>query len=150
MAQVTFDGPNKLIIVNNGVTTLDVKVDLYSDWKEWVLLSDNSKYVPAMSVIGGEPIGGGLYAGSLFFIENGWKIRPYEGDHQLSLVGSLFTTDGSSVSVPTLGDFTVTVKVLASNLAQGIETSSGGLTPEQEAALLKTLSLVKTLLALNS
>ena len=31
---VTFDGPNKLIKVNQGITFLDVDVDIYSNWKE--------------------------------------------------------------------------------------------------------------------
>ena len=93
MALVTFDGPNKLMIVNPGVTEIDVKVDLYSDWKEWTLLSDNSKYLPAMSAIGGEPIGGGIFVGSTFFFLNGWKLRPYEGNHTLNVVGNLYTDD---------------------------------------------------------
>jgi len=52
--KITFDGGNKLIIVNNGETSLDVGLDLYSAWKEWMLLSDNSKYPIAFSAIGGD------------------------------------------------------------------------------------------------
>ena len=34
--KVTFDGINKHIIINPGETQIDVQVDLYSAWKEWV------------------------------------------------------------------------------------------------------------------
>ena len=34
--KVTFDGPNKIIIVNEGVTELDFREDVYSNWKEWL------------------------------------------------------------------------------------------------------------------
>ena len=122
MAKVAFSGSIKLIVVNTGITSLDVKADLYSDWKEWIRLSDNSKYSPAFSVIGGEPIGGGKFAGSIFFLLNDWKIRPYEANHELSIDGNIFTDDQTEITVPTVGTFRVTVRVLASNLAQGIET----------------------------
>ena len=55
MAKVTFDGPNKLIIVNPGIVELDVQVDIYSDWKEWAATGDNLKYPPALRTIGGDP-----------------------------------------------------------------------------------------------
>lgn len=51
----TFDGPNKLIILTTGTTVVDVK-DLYSRWKEWVATDVNSKYLPAISVLGGDPV----------------------------------------------------------------------------------------------
>ena len=33
--KVTFDGPNKLILVNEGVLTLNAQDDIYFNWKEW-------------------------------------------------------------------------------------------------------------------
>lgn len=141
MSKVEFNGAQKLIIVNDGITSLDVKTDLYSDWKEWVQLTDNSKYVPAFESIGGQPIGGGLFAGSIFFLQNGWKIRPQEADHTLTIVGNIFTDDGSEMIIPTIGDFTVTVKLLVTNLAQGIETGSG-LTSQQATQLLEIWKLM--------
>ena len=33
--KVTFDGPNKLILINHGEVSIDVKEDIYSGWKEW-------------------------------------------------------------------------------------------------------------------
>lgn len=131
MAKVTFDGPNKLIIVNPGITALDVKQDLYSDWKEWVLGTGspgegNAQYLPAFSVIGGEPTGPGTYAGVTFFVINGWKIRPYEGNHTLVLEGNIVGEGGANFIQPTIGAYNVVVQFVFSSLAQGIEISGGG------------------------
>ena len=35
--KVTFDGENRLIIINDGELNINVKQDIYSDWKEWAL-----------------------------------------------------------------------------------------------------------------
>lgn len=120
MAKVTFDGSNRLIIVNYGITSLDVKVDLYSDWKEWVLLSDNSKYPTAMTAVGGDPLAGSQYLGTTYFLENGWKIRPYEDNHSLEVSGNLYARDGSSPFVQTLGSYNVLITLKTSNLVDTV------------------------------
>ena len=117
MAYVTFDGPNSLIIVDPGITELDVQIDLYSDWKEWSLLSDNLKFQPAFRSVGGDPISDTRNLGATFFLINGWRIRPDEVDHRLTITGNLFTDPaGFSPVVPTLGDFNVIVEYSTSNL----------------------------------
>lgn len=134
MAKVTFDGINRLIIINFGETSIDVAIDVYGDWKEWILQSDNSKYTVAISAIGGDPIGGGRYLGSTFFLENGWKLRPYEGNHVLSVVGNLYTRDGSSPFVPTIGSYNVLTSMQVSNLIDTVSTSGVSYTLDQIAA----------------
>lgn len=131
MAKVTFDGVNKLIIVNVGETSISVDTDIYSDWKEWLLESDNIKYPIAISAIGGDPIGGGRFLGTTFFLENGWKMRPYEGNHTLSVIGNLYTRDGSSPFVQTLGSYNVLISMQVSNLIDTVAT--GGSTPSDVA-----------------
>lgn len=126
MAKVTFDGDNKLIIVNNGITTIDIKTDVYSDWKEWILLSDNSKYPQVISVIGGDEISPSIFLGATFFLENGWKIRPYEGNHTLTVSGNLYTRDGSSPFVSTVGSYNVLIKLTTSNLINTVATDGSG------------------------
>ena len=69
----TFDGANRLIFVNPGITELDVQIDIYSDWKEWMRMYDNSKWLPAVSAVGGDPIPGGK-TGTTFFLINGWRL----------------------------------------------------------------------------
>jgi len=126
--KVTFDGPNRLILVNYGETDLDVKIDIYSDWKEWKQLEDYAKYPQALSVIGGEPLGGGQFVGATYFLENGWRIRPWEGTHALTIDGNIYTREaGQSPSIPTLGAWSVNTTFVRSALVFQVDTggSSG-------------------------
>ena len=81
MAKVTFDGVNKLMVLNTNVNDINVGVDLYSEWKRWMILGNNCKFLPAFSVIGGEYISDTKKLGSTYFFIKGWKLRPYEGNH---------------------------------------------------------------------
>lgn len=72
--KVVFDGVNKYIIVYPYVTTLDIKSDVYSAWKEWMLIRDNGKYAQAIRSIGGDPTTGSQRAGDIYFLINGWKL----------------------------------------------------------------------------
>ena len=88
--KVTFDGPNRLIIINDGELEIDVKVDIYSDWKEWALQRDYLKYLPACRAVGGDPTVGGNFLGSTFFTINNWRIQI--SDSTL-FKGNLFSDD---------------------------------------------------------
>lgn len=119
-AIVTFDGPNKIIteISVGGDNELTV-AEVYSEWKVWVTLGTNAGFLPAFSVVGGDPITPSLSLGSTFFLENGWRIRPAELSHKLTLVGNLFTREASqSAFVPTIGSFNVNTETRVSSLAQ--------------------------------
>lgn len=122
----TFDGPNKLIIMND---TADFQIkDLYSRWKEWVLEGTNSTYLPAFRVVGGDPIGGGNSIASYYFLNNadGWRIRPYEADYELVITGNLYAEDPLTTMIdPPLGDYTVTVVIERS--AAAIAVTVGGI-----------------------
>ena len=131
--KVTFDGVNRLILINNGETSIDVKQDIYSDWKEWMEQADNAKYTEAISTVGGEPIGGGQFVGATFFLENGWRIRSWEGDHSLEIIGNLLTREsGQFPFVTTLGNYSVNYILARSQLVQAINvggTSTGSTAP---------------------
>lgn len=117
MAKVTFDGVNRLIIVDPGITELDVKIDIYSDWKEWMLLADNAKYPLALRVVGGDPVSESKNLGSTYFLLNGWRIRPQEAEHRLIIQGNLYTDPaGSSPVIRTLGNYSVIVEYSVSNI----------------------------------
>jgi hypothetical protein len=120
---VQFDGPNKLVICNYGTTHLSVQ-DTYSYWKEWSLVSDNAKYKEAFSVLGGDPTVAGKFLGSTYFLENGWKIRPYEGNHVLVIEGNLYARTGG-VLVPTVGAYNVQVQQIISNIIDTVSTGGG-------------------------
>jgi len=72
--KVTFDPSQRLIFVNSGVTSIDVKVDVYSDWKEWARLHENLRFPPAIRAIGGDPTTGGQTAGDIYFLRNNWRL----------------------------------------------------------------------------
>ena len=131
--KVTFDGPNRLILINRDETSIDVKQDIYSDWKEWSLQENNLQYVVALSVVGGEPIGGGQFVGTTFFLENGWRIRSWEGDHSLIIDGNLYTREaGQFPFLPVLGTYSVNYIMARSSLVQAIQvggSSTGSTAP---------------------
>lgn len=110
---VDFDGAAKRIRIAPGVGQLDVKTNLYSAWKEWMQLYDNSKYLPAFRTIGGDPLGGDQYAGDLYFLMNGWQI---EVNHPVQITGVLYHDDGISPYVISGGGgVTATVAALVQN-----------------------------------
>jgi hypothetical protein len=51
---VTFNGIERFIeVTDNTVFNLDVERDLYSEWKRWSQIGDNSKYAPALEPLEG-------------------------------------------------------------------------------------------------
>ena len=143
-AKWTIDNLNRLLIVNFGVTELDVEVDLYSDWKEEYQLTVNSKFPPAFRTAAGDPISGTQDLGAGYFLINGWKIRPHEADHQLNITGDLFTDPSTEpIAVPTLGAFTVTINLIVSALTRQIQTAVSGLTALESAALLRIEQIIR-------
>jgi hypothetical protein len=120
--KVTFDGPNKVIIVNQDVIELDFRVDVYSAWKEWVIdpNQSNPKYAAAISAIGGDTLPGDRQLGTTYFIENGWRMRTWEGNHSLTVTGNVFTREGEPIFVPTLNPWTITINLNTSTLVETI------------------------------
>ena len=121
-SKVTFDGPNKLILVNYGETELDFREDVYSNWKEWIKdpTLQNAQYEPAISVIGGDPLPGDRALGTTFFLTNGWRMRTWEGDHELTVTGNVFTEEGDSLFIKTLEGWTITINLNTSTLVETI------------------------------
>lgn len=123
--KVTFDGDNRLILINYGETNIDVGADIYSDWKEWALIYDYSKYPVAISAIGGEPIGSGEFVGTTYFLENGWRIKPWEGSHNLTMVGNLYTREEGGIPyVNTTGNWKINITNKVSTIVRQVESSN--------------------------
>lgn len=122
--KVTFDGDKKLIIINYGFVDIDVKIDIYSNWKEWVKIRDNLKFQTAIRSVGGDPINEeqGRYLGSTFFLTNGWKMRTWEADHKLSVVGNLYADQsniyGTNLFVPTQDPHNIEIILTVSNITE--------------------------------
>lgn len=124
---VTFDGINKLIIINANESSISVKEDIYSSWKEWASLRDNAKFLPAIRTTGGDPIGGGQFTGDVYFLINGWRIIV---DHSCNIDGVIYSDDFPSPFVQVQNTQIVTNKVssLVSVIAP-VVTIDGGAIP---------------------
>lgn len=139
--KVAFDGVTKLVIVKNGITSIDFQRDVYSTWKEWkfeiTASSPNSKFFQAIRTTGGDPtIGSGAIAPYFFFV-NGWRMRPFEGNHTLDIVGNVAVDESSDgYIIPTIGSSTVLVNTIFSNNAAVLTVQVGsGLSSDEQTKL---------------
>lgn len=124
---LSFDGITKVITITTD-TTLDVK-NLWSRWVDWVLTGDNSKYLPAMSQLGGNDID--LTAGTsipiYIYLLNGWKIKPKEANHTLNVTNGILLVDGGGDPFNnTTGAYTVRINFQQPVQAIGVATGGGG------------------------
>jgi len=131
----TFDGENLLIRLDAATPTVDVQVDLYSDWKEYIKTGTNIRFVKAFSrSAGGQTTIPGEVSGRNFFLRNdlGWRIQPAEEDAEIDLVGNLFKFDATlPMIIPTDGAFTVLINIQRSSLALVEQTGVSGLTASE-------------------
>lgn len=150
-----FDGDNKRItlvpeagdIVNN--TMIFEAIDIYSAWKEWCINDDGLKYTPAFRAIGNDPIGGGVYVGSYFFMQDGWMGVPPSVDNLVIILkGNLYPETAGNMVIDPLPTVNTTLIMQNSSLSQisRVETGSG-LTPEQEARLNDTATKQDVIIA---
>jgi len=143
---ITFDGPNlKIILPSVGDYLIDK--DFYSDWKEWVLISDNSKYPPAFETTGGDPISATSKIAPYFFIRNdlGWRVQAPEQSGEINLDGNLFARNSDlPVFLPPSGSYTVTFRQLVSSRAT-VESAGGVLTDwtaQEKEQIRKVLGII--------
>jgi len=145
--KVTFDGVNKLILVNDGETSLDAQIDLYSDWKEWIRNENYMQFLAPFSTVGGDPTIEGQRLDVTYFLINGWKIKPYPGSYTLNIVGNIFDVDGGSTTVPAdivtniANNITINTNtsVIVRQLTPEVTVSGSGLS-ESELATLNTIN----------
>lgn len=145
--KVTFDGTNKLILINYGETIIDIKEEIYSAWKEWSQVDDNLKFLAAMRAVGGDPTVGSSFLGSTFFLINGWRIRTWEGDQNLQLNGNLFVDGGGNPFVPTLDPHNILITTQRSNLVDllivsGSNGGASGSFTDSDRSLLTNISTI--------
>jgi hypothetical protein len=119
---ISFDPANKRIVLDSASVTA---MEVYSRWCDWVAAADNAKHPPAFRAVGGDDLGGGLSIPPYYFLANGWRVRPMEANHNLTITGNLFVEGGGVPVVSTLGTFQVNVNYTVPVQAQGISTSGG-------------------------
>ena len=145
--KVTFDGPNRIIRVNEGVTELDIKTDIYSDWKEWISsYSDNAVWPPAVRTVGGDPTVAGEFAGDIYFLINSWKL--YIDLTKVKVTGVLFSDDFESAYYDFNGtiQFPVQVSSIVSGAAQ---VANSDLIQEKNTEILAKVLEVWQLMGLD-
>mgnify|MGYP003651730215 CR=1 FL=1 len=105
------NGITKIITLTPGTTNISVR-DLWSRWVDWFIQSDNGKFLPAFKSVGGDSIDiiSGTFIPIYSFLENGWKIKPQESNHTLTVSdGILLVTGGGDPFTNTIGNFTVRI-----------------------------------------
>lgn len=132
---IVFDASARRIILDSPSVTA---AEIFSRWEDWMVLSDNAKYPPAFRHAGGDDLGGGLSIPNYMFLTNGWRVRPMESSHNLTITGNLFVDGGGVPVVSTLGTYQVNVNYTVPVQAQGISTSgSTGPTAAEIAAQVR-------------
>lgn len=138
---MTFDGPNKLVILSAGDgSTVSVRA-MWSRWVEWAATSDNAKFLPAFEQVGGQDIdlAAGTYIPIYAFLKHGWRVRPREASHTLTINdGVLLVDGGGDPFVNTLGSYIVRINFSQPVQAITVDTGGGGgggLTVDQETML---------------
>jgi hypothetical protein len=133
----SFDGASKIITLTTGTTQVSVR-DLWSRWIDWQATSDNSKYLDALDVIGGDDIdpSEGTIIPIYAFLLNGWRIKPQEAHHTLNVSDGILLVDGGGDPfVNTTGSYVVRINyqqpVQAISFDSGGGGGGGGATPEE-------------------
>ena len=130
---ITLDGATKRIILDSASVSA---AQIWSAWVDWH--EANQQWPLAFQLVGGNALGGGLFIPPYFFLLNGWRVRPMESSHNLTITGNLFVDGGGVPVVSTLGTYQVNVNYTVPVQAQGIATSgSTGPTASEIAAAVR-------------
>ena len=130
---ITLDGATKRIILDSASVSA---AQIWSAWVDWH--EANKQWPLAFQLVGGNALGGGLFIPPYFFLLNGWRVRPMEASHNLTITGNLFVDGGGVPVVGTLGAYQVNVNYTVPVQAQGIATSgSTGPTASEIAAAVR-------------
>ena len=130
---ITLDGATKRFILDSASVSA---AQIWSAWVDWH--EANQQWPLAFQLVGGNALGGGLFIPPYFFLMNGWRVRPMEASHNLTITGNLFVDGGGVPVVPTLGTYQVNVNYTVPVQAQGIATSgSTGPTASEIAAAVR-------------
>lgn len=127
---ITFDGPNRRIILGSSTVTAE---EVWSRWVDWLEEDpENQKWPLAFSQVGGDDLGAGLFIPIYLFLQSGWRVRPMEANHLLVITGNLFVQGGGQPVVQTLGTYNVSVQYTVPVQAQAFAASGGAsVTPTQ-------------------
>lgn len=117
---ISFDGPNRIITLDPGQFVYSIQY-IYSRWLDWARLGSNTTFPKAFRQSGGDSIGGGVFVGVYFFLQNtdGWRIKPPEQNGTYSIAGNLYPEDPDIGFLnPTTGTFGTSIRIDSSQSTQ--------------------------------
>jgi hypothetical protein len=142
MASIAIDPADLCVKLVCGAGETDVAFTaaaIYKAWKDWFVLSDNSKYPPAFDSAGGDPVGASSLDNVYFLhTDTGWLICPdtTEADVIIRIDGNLFPyVAGEPIFGYDLAAEHTHVETTVSTSARQIETGTSGLTSGEAADL---------------
>jgi len=125
---VSFDPIAKYILITSP-TILISALEIYNMAMDWCDDPTTISYTIPIMAVGKFDMGGGVYSDSIFMLINGWKIKPWAGDYQLVISGTLLGEPGESRWVPPdSGDVSVEFQVSS----QGIVSVQGSGVTQQD------------------
>ena len=126
---IEFDPINKYIKILTGSTSPMDVLTIYSAAMDWADSLAGMPYDCPMGAVGKAPMGGGVYTDSVFILQNGWKIKLYNGNYHFIFKGTIITDDGTSRTVnPDSGNVTIEFQVTS----QGIVSIQGSGVTQQD------------------
>jgi hypothetical protein len=118
---IEFDPANLYILITSPTTDLTA-LQIYTAAMDWADELQNQQYDPPMGAYGKFGMGGGVYSDSIFVLQDGWKIKFWNGVYQAVITGTLITDDGTPRTVqPDGGNVEITFQVSS----QGIVVATG-------------------------
>ena len=139
---IVFDPISKLIKITSG-TEIDA-LTIYNATMDWVDDQSSMDEDVPLAAVGKNPLGGGVYTDSIFILQNGWKIKLYDGTYQFVIKGTVITDDESPRTVPPDSG---NVEVIFQVSSQGIIIPGGeaGVWSESEKdAIISDVTLIKS------
>lgn len=149
--KVSFNGFNRVITVNEGVTSLDIRSDVYSAWVRWITREANLRFAQAMKTSGADPIPNGE-TGLICFLTNSWKLC--YNPSIVSVTGVLYSEDLPSAfwsidgttaiypsTVSSLVNSAVTVQNVVTGTVVPADTIADAVRVELAAELAKILTI---------
>lgn len=107
--------------------TVDVAKEIYSQLKiDWLSTASLQKLKFPLRPVGGDAISVTETVGKYVFLANddGWRLEPYDADHELRLTGNIFPEDSDTVMWLSRAGRTITIQVERSAQALGINSTS--------------------------
>jgi len=136
---IEFDPIDKHIKITSG-TSITAQ-EIYNATMDWHDEEANMGYSVPIRASGKFGMGGGAYSDIIFILQDGWKIKLYDGTYQFTVVGTVITDDETIRTVPPdNGNVEVTFQVSTQGAMIG-----GGWTETEKAAMKGDLKFIKAL-----